>query len=69
MEIYNSTFEQNKASKEGGAVKWNMIRPKIDSKSVFKENKADFYGNDIASYGTKVVKLTLDEYKESQQKL
>ena len=55
MEIYNSTFEQNKASKEGGAVKWNMIRPKIDSKSVFKENKADFYGNDIASYGTKVV--------------
>ena len=47
--MFNQTaFINNKARKEGGAVKWTFLKPELINCS-FKDNTAP-YGNNIASF-------------------
>ena len=52
LSLENSTFINNKASVEGGAIHYNLKRPDILD-TVFTNNSAQ-YGNDLASYPIKV---------------
>eukprot|EP00345_Euplotes_harpa_P019284 CAMPEP_0168341028 /NCGR_PEP_ID=MMETSP0213-20121227/14419_1 /TAXON_ID=151035 /ORGANISM="Euplotes harpa, Strain FSP1.4" /LENGTH=329 /DNA_ID=CAMNT_0008347385 /DNA_START=876 /DNA_END=1865 /DNA_ORIENTATION=- len=51
--IMDVAFTENVAVSSGGAIKYNVFRPKLTN-VVFTLNKAE-YGNNIASYPTKIV--------------
>ena len=53
MNITQNKFENNVATKEGGAIYYNYNRPVI-SNNTFIKNQA-IYGRDIASYPVKIV--------------
>ena len=62
MNISKTKFMNNKASNEGGALKWTFNRPMIDNNStIFKNNKA-FYGIDLASFP---IRMRIIFYKKS----
>lgn len=50
--IENNTFVQNSA-KIGGAISWKNKSPTLANNS-FVDNKADTYGEDVASYARKL---------------
>ena len=52
LSIQNSTFMSNKGVKSGGAIKYDVFRPKLSNIS-FKNNSA-LYGTNIASYPIKI---------------
>ncbi|CAI2370232.1 unnamed protein product [Moneuplotes crassus] len=52
LEINNSTFQNNSASIQGGAINYNLKRPKLLD-SCFINNSAQ-YGPDLASYPVKI---------------
>ena len=55
FKIYNSSFNSNKASLQGGAIKWDHYRPQL--KDVTFTNNSALYGNDLASYPTAIIQV------------
>lgn len=49
MIINESIFEKNLALRDGGALKWEEVSPKILDKNIYFNNSA-IYGDDIASF-------------------
>lgn len=52
--MIENKFENNFAENAGGAIQWLDRKVNINE-SVFENNKAAIYGNDIASYAIDVV--------------
>eukprot|EP00347_Sterkiella_histriomuscorum_P008676 403344182 len=48
-QIINSTFQNNKANKDGGAISYSFYEPEIDRLTTFTNNTA-LYGNNTGSY-------------------
>ena len=46
--IENTSFINNTAFIEGGAIKWNLYEPKLKNVMLL-QNVAGIYGNDVAS--------------------
>lgn len=53
MSIQNSTFENNQATQQGGAVYYNFKRPTIGDDVIYTNNSSP-YGENIASYAVKI---------------
>jgi hypothetical protein len=69
MDIEGTTFTNNFAFYEGGAVKWTMVEPSVSlTDRLFTSNYAGYYGDHIASYSQKIVKLSEEEYLAAQEK-
>ena len=45
-----TTFTNNYAAVKGGAINWNYVEPIFGSKIKFSNNKAGWYGDNIAAY-------------------
>lgn len=63
LKIQESTFTNSSAHYEGGAIKWTVIMPEVElTEELFSQNKAGFYGDNIACYAQKIAKLSEAEY-------
>jgi hypothetical protein len=45
----NNTFEQCFSNTDGGAIKWTYAKPEIEDSNIYSNNKANLYGDNIAS--------------------
>ena len=45
-----TTFSNNFAAVKGGAINWNFVEPNFGPKIKFTNNKAGWYGDNIAAY-------------------
>lgn len=53
VQLENNIFTDNKAQKEGGALRYKFKQPEMKG-NIFEKNEAGIYGNDIASFPTKI---------------
>ena len=55
--LNENSFFTNFAEDAGGAIKWAVLEPTFDGTTVFKDNLAFLYGNDIASVAQQIILL------------
>ena len=60
LDLKDSTFNNNSAGEQGGALRWNFYEPKM-SNLKFNRNKALLYGNDIAAVAKRLMRFSSKE--------
>ncbi|CDW87056.1 UNKNOWN [Stylonychia lemnae] len=65
----NTQFLNNQATRQGGAIHWESLEPKISSDVQFKNNYAVQYGNDLSCFAQKIIKIDKTIYDNTITKL
>ena len=58
----NNSFTNNYADNSGGAVKWDDVEPFNVEDGFFKNNSAYLYGNNIASFASRIILIDVNIY-------
>jgi len=58
VKFKETSFIENIAEKQGGAIMWTMNQPEIGESNIFSKNKANVYGDDIASYSQRIGQIS-----------
>lgn len=57
LNISETTFKDNFADHDGGAIKWNFYPPTLHNDILFTHNVAKVYGNNIAAVAQTLIQL------------
>ena len=65
-----NTFTSNYAENSGGAIKWDQVEPNFeDDTTVYTNNGATLYGDNIASFAQMIIKINETQYLEQLSRI
>ncbi|CDW72107.1 UNKNOWN [Stylonychia lemnae] len=65
----NSQFNNNFATRQGGAIHWESLEPIISADVQFLNNIATQYGNDLSCFAQRIIKINQETYLNTMKNL